>query len=176
MKDTGFYLILEKANRLVTVQKREKERWIPFPCTFYDPDYPKDGAKRFFSGGAGLSSTAVDYARFLQMVLNGGELNGNRILSRTTVQVVLANQIGNLWGDRSDMTFGLAFALVTQQGQDKGGLGSKGSFGWGGYFNTQYFADPAEKIIGILMKQTQEAAADDTEWKFRILTEQSVDN
>ena len=66
--------------------------------TFYDPDYPIKGAKRFFSGGAGLSSTAKDYATFLQMYLNDGELNGIRILSRTTVQSMMGNQIGDLIG------------------------------------------------------------------------------
>lgn len=174
MSDTWFYLPAEKTNRLVSVQKLEDGKWVKFQKDFYNADYPITGAKRFFSGGAGLSSTTLDYAKFLQMYLNGGEYNGARILSRTTVQVVLANQIGNLWGENSDMNFGLAFALVTQKGQDKGGLCSVGSFGWGGYFNTQYFADPKENTIGIIMKQTQGYTNDDTEWRFRILVGQAI--
>lgn len=176
MNDTWFYLPSEKATRLVSVQqKNDKGEWERYPATFYDPDYPIKGAKTFFSGGAGLSSTAKDYATFLQMYLNGGELNGTRILSRTTVQTILSNQIGNIWGD-SGKYFGLAFSVVDQKGQGMGDLGSAGTFEWGGYFNTQYFADPKEKIIGILMKQTQGNVNDNTGWKFRQLIGSSLDD
>jgi len=176
MNDTWFYLPNDKANRLVSVQqKNDRGEWERYPATFYDPDYPIKGAKSFFSGGAGLSSTAKDYATFLQMYLNGGELNGIRILSRTTVQTILSNQIGNIWGDTGKY-FGLAFSVVDQKGQALGDLGSTGTFEWGGYFNTQYFADPKEKIIGILMKQTQGNVNDNTGWKFRQLIGQSLDD
>jgi CubicO group peptidase (beta-lactamase class C family) len=175
MDDTYFYLPSSKAERLVTVQRPEGRQWEPYPVTFYDPAYPIKGAKTFFSGGAGLSSTAKDYATFLQMYLNGGELNGVRILSRTTVQSIMGNQIGDLW-EGSGRYYGLAFGVLTQKGQDMGGRGSKGTFDWGGYFNTQYFADPQEQIIGILMKQTQGATSDDTSWKFRLLAGQAVDD
>ena len=175
MDDTWFYLPDAKHERLVSVQKKENEKWIKYPVTFYDTDYPIKGAKRFFSGGAGLSSTAKDYATFLQMYLNNGELNGLRLLSRTTVQSMMGNQIGDLWGD-SGKYYGLAFGVVDQHGQDLGGEGSIGTFDWGGYFNTQYFADPKEQIIGILMKQTQGTETDDTGWKFRQLVGQAVDD
>ena len=72
--------------------------------------------------------------------------------------------------------YGLAFSVLTQNGQNKGGLGSIGTFDWGGYFNTQYFADPKEKIIGVIMKQTQGPVSDDTGWKYRQLIMQSVDD
>jgi CubicO group peptidase (beta-lactamase class C family) len=177
MQDTRFYLPDGKAGRLVAVQqKNNKGQWERYPVTFYDPDYPVKGAKSFFSGGAGLSSTAKDYATFLQMYLNGGEYNGVRLLSRTTVESILGNQIDNIWGEKPDKVFGLAFSVVTPEGQTKGGIGSAGTFDWGGYFNTQYFADPREKIIGILMKQTQGRVSDDTGWKFRQLVGQSVDD
>ncbi len=166
MNDTGFYLPQEKSGRLVAVQQREGGKWKKYPITFYDTDYPIKGAKRFFSGGAGLSSTAKDYATFLQMYLNNGELNGKRILSRTTVQSIMGNQTGDLFGGGSKH-YGLAFGVLTGAGQDSGGLGSEGTFDWGGYFNTQYFADPKEQIIGVLMKQTQGPVTDDTGWKFR---------
>ncbi len=175
MDDTWFYLPESKHSRLVSIQKKENDKWINFPTTFYDPDYPIKGAKRFFSGGAGLSSTAKDYATFLQMYLNDGELNGVRLLSRTTVQFIMANQIGDIWGD-SGAYYGLAFAVLDQKGQDMGGRGSTGTFEWGGYFNTQYFADPKEKIIGILMKQTQGTDTDSTGWKFRQLVGQAIDD
>ncbi|MDH3650285.1 MAG: beta-lactamase family protein, partial [Saprospiraceae bacterium] len=175
MQDTYFYLPDSKAPRLVTVQKPLNGKWVRYPVTFYDTDYPIKGAKKFYSGGAGLSSTAKDYATFLQMYLNGGELNGVRILSRTTVQSMMGNQIGDLW-EGSGQYYGLAFGVVNEKGQAMGGRGSMGTFDWGGYFNTQYFADPQEQIIGILMKQTQGTFKDETGWKFRLLVGQAIDD
>jgi len=175
MDDTWFYLPGSKADRLVSVQKKENGKWIRYPVTFYDTDYPIKGAKTFFSGGAGLSSSAKDYATFLQMYLNGGELNGVRILSRTTVQFLMGNQTGDLWG--GEVAYhGLAFGVVTSKGQDAGGEGSEGTFSWGGYFNTQYFADPKEQTIGVIMKQTQGPVNDETGWKFRLLVNQAIDD
>jgi len=175
MHDSWFYLPQSKYSRLVTVQKKENGKWVKYPTTFYDTDYPVKGAKTFFSGGAGLSSTALDYATFLQMYLNNGELNGKRLLSRTTIQFMMSNQINDLWSN-SGSYYGLAFGVLDQKGQDKGGSGSAGSFTWGGYFNTQYFADPKEQIIGIIMKQTQGNVTDNTGWKFRQLVGQAVDD
>jgi len=174
MTDTGFYLPTDKASRLVPVQKPEGGKWVRFPVTFYDPDYPIKGAKSFFSGGAGLCSTAKDYATFLQMYLNGGELNGVRILSRTTIETIMRNQTGDRFGG-GDKHYGLAFGVVTEQGVARGGEGSEGTFDWGGYFNTQYFADPGERLVGVLMKQTQ-GGNDDTAGKFRLLVGASVDD
>src|SRR5690606_27668608 len=175
MNDTGFYLPEGKADRLVSVQKKENRKWVKYPVTFYDPDYPIKGAKKFFSGGAGLSSTAIDYAKFLQMYLNGGELNGIRILSRTTVQSIMGDHAGELYRAKGEH-YGLAFGVVTEAGEEMGGIGSAGTFDWGGYFNTQYFADPEEKIIGIIMKQTQGTGSDQTAWKFRQMVGASVDD
>jgi CubicO group peptidase (beta-lactamase class C family) len=174
MEDTWFYLPKEKHARLVAVQTKKGDTWARYPVTFYDPDYPKTGAKTFFSGGAGLSSTAKDYATFLQMYLNQGELNGVRLLSRTTVQTIMSNQIGNIWDGGKH--YGLAFGLINEKGAVAGGEGGFGTFDWGGYFNTQYFADPQEHIIGILMKQTQGPVKDDTGWQFRQMVFAAVDN
>jgi CubicO group peptidase (beta-lactamase class C family) len=166
MKDTRFYLSDIQAPRLVTVHTFNQGKWNPYPVTFYDPEYPRKGAKRFFSGGAGLSSTTADYAKFLQMYLNGGVLNGKRILSSHTIETMMKNQVGDLWN--GDKFYGLAFGVVTEQGVATGGLGSEGTFDWGGYFNTQYFADPQENIIGLIFKQTSGAGnGDQTGWKFR---------
>jgi CubicO group peptidase (beta-lactamase class C family) len=175
MNDTRFYFSDDKAARLVAVQHKKEEKWEKYPVTFYDTDYPVKGAKRFFSGGAGLSSTAKDYAVFLQMYLNGGEYNGVRLLSRTTVRSIMGNQTDDLWGG-DEKHYGLAFGVVTPEGQDKGGIGSAGTFDWGGYFNTQYFADPQEGVIGIIMKQTQGDVNDQTGWKFRQLVFQTIDD
>lgn len=177
MNDTRFYQPENKAGRLVAVQQKNKNgQWEKYPVTFYDPDYPVKGAKTFFSGGAGLSSTAKDYATFLQMYLNGGEYNGVRLLSRTTVDLIMADQNLKVWEKDADYHLGLAFSVENQGGHDKGNKGSIGTFGWGGYFNTQYFADPKEKVIGIIMKQTQGPVNDETGWKFRQMIWQTIDD
>ena len=167
MNDTRFYLDGSQVPRLVTVHTYKDGEWLGYPTTFYDPAYPKTGAKTFFSGGAGLSSTTEDYAKFLQMYLNGGIYNGKRILSPHTIHMMMQNQVGDLWtSDRSH--YGLAFGVINDKGVTVGGLGSKGTFDWGGYFNTQYFADPQQNIIGIIYKQTSGAGnGDETSWKFR---------
>ncbi|SNR26768.1 CubicO group peptidase, beta-lactamase class C family [Maribacter sedimenticola] len=174
MDDTWFYQPKKNYNRLVTVQKKENDQWIKYPVTFYDTDYPIKGSKTFFSGGAGLSSTAKDYAKFLQMYLNNGEYNGIRLLSRTTVRSILGNQIGTIWNGPKH--HGLAFSLVNEKGEIEGGLGSAGTFEWGGYFNTQYFADPKENVIGIIMKQTRGPVNDVTGWKFKQMLFASIDD
>jgi CubicO group peptidase (beta-lactamase class C family) len=175
MVDTGFYLPAEKAGRLVSIQKLDNKKWVRYPVTFYDPDYPIKGAKSFFSGGAGLCSTARDYATFLQMYLNGGKLNGVRILSRTTIRTIMQPQVPKeIWANENTQ-YGLVFGLLTEKGVAAGGMGSAGTFDWGGYFNTQYFADPVEGIIGIIMKQTRGESGDETGWRFRLLVGQTVD-
>jgi CubicO group peptidase (beta-lactamase class C family) len=177
MNDTYFYLPDSKASRLVKIQSKTGDTWTSFTDNFYDVDYPIKGAKAFFSGGAGLSSTARDYATFLQMYLNNGELNGKRLLSRKTVESIMMNQVGELLGGaKSDQNYGLAFGLVTEKGQSKGGLGSENTFTWGGYFNTNYFADPKEKIIGVIMKQTQRINDNNNSGVFRALIMQAIDN
>ncbi len=175
MNDTWFYLPAEKADRLVAVQEKHDGKWRNFSSDLYDVDYPIKGAKTFFAGGAGLSSTVKDYAIFLQMYLNGGEYDGVRLLSRTTVQSIMGNQTGDLFGG-AEKYYGLAFGVVTPEGQDKGGIGSTGTFDWGGYFNTQYFADPVENVIGLIFKQTQGPVNDQTGWKFRQMVFQTIDD
>lgn len=173
MNNTGFYLNETQGEKLVTIHRKVNNQWEAFPVTFYEPDYPKTGAKTFFSGGAGLSSTAEDYAKFLQMYLNGGSYNGTQFLSSTTIQTIMSNQVGDLLGN-GGKDYGLAFGLVDPNGVAQGGIGSLGTFDWGGYFNTQYFADPVTKTIGILMKQTQGSTGDETGWKFRQMVFTSV--
>ena len=177
MDDTWFYLPQDKVSRLVKIQTPDgKGGWMPVKAaSFFDPDYPVKGARTFFAGGAGLSCTAKDYATFLQMYLNQGELNGVRILSRTTVETIMANHVGELFNG-PERYYGLAFGVLTAAGEAKGGTGSEGLFDWGGYFNTHYFADPVEKTIGILMKQTHGQTGDDTGMKFRLLIGQAIDD
>ncbi len=175
MDDTWFYLPDSKADRLVPVQHKVDGKWVHYPVTFYDPEYPVKGARSFFSGGAGLCSTAKDYATFLQMYLNGGELNGIRILSRTTIRAIMADQTGAAL-DAETNYYGLAFGVINDRGEAAGGLGSEGTFFWGGYFNTGYFADPKEQLIGIIMKQTQGPVHDETSALMRQLISQAIDD
>jgi CubicO group peptidase (beta-lactamase class C family) len=107
----------------------------------------------------------MDYAKFLQMYLNGGEYNGIRILSRKTIETIMSYQMVDL--DPTEGKYlGLGFAVSTDKTLAKGGIGSPGTFEWGGAFNTQYFADPKEKIIGIILKQTL-GGSEPSGWKFR---------
>lgn len=177
MNDSWLYLPDDQAHRLVTVQtKNENGEWIPFAETFYDPDFPVKGAKRYYSGGAGVCCTAKDYATFMQLILNGGEMNGIRILSRTTIQTMLSDQMHGLRGDDLNRYFGFAFSVTNERGVAEGGMGSVGSLAGAGYFNTNCFADQKDGYIGILMKQTRDLQSDDTGWKFRVLVGQAVDD
>ncbi|MDX1286229.1 MAG: serine hydrolase, partial [Draconibacterium sp.] len=86
------------------------------------------------------------------------------------------NQFTTVWGDDADNFYGLAFQVITERGSAKGAEGYAGRFGWGGYFNTQYFADPTDKILGVIMKQTQGNTGDQTGWKFQQLVFQTIDD
>lgn len=166
MGDTYFYLPEHKISRLVTLYVPNKDSWVkPEPGMGWDANYPISGAKTLFSGGGGLSSTAMDYAKFLQMYLNAGEYNGIRILSRKTIETMMSYQMVDL--DPNEGKYhGLGFGIASDKTVAKGGIGSPGTFEWGGAFNTQYFADPKEKVIGIIMKQTL-GGSESTSWKFR---------
>lgn len=166
MNDTGFYLSGNKVSRLVELHVPHEGTWIKAPQSIgADPYYPITGSKSLFSGGGGLSSTAMDYAKFLQMYLNGGDYNGTRILSRKTIETMMAYQMVQLEPNNGKFA-GLAFSVSTEKTVSQGGLGSPGTFEWGGAFNTQYFADPKEQIIGIILKQTL-GANEPTGWQFK---------
>lgn len=178
MKDTYFYLPDDKAGRLVKVHVPGKDgTWSTELNEWYDEDYPIIGARSNCSGGAGLSSTAMDYAIFLQMLLNDGVYNGKRYLSRPTVRLLTqSNQIGDLWGgDQGQDHFSLAFSVLNKKGSYRGN-GSEGRFSWGGYFNTNYWVDPKEQIVAILMKQTRNLKEDASEGIFTRLIYQSIDD
>lgn len=176
MNDTWFYLPRTKANRLVPVQTVVDGKWTTLEDTrYFDPAYPVKGARTYFSGGAGLTSTVYDYALFLQMYLNGGQMNGYRLLSRTTVNAILSGQIPQ-FRQSDDTDLGLAFGLVNERGAAKGGKGSYGTFEWGGYFNTTYFADPKEGLIGLIFKQTSEIPEESSSSRFKILANQSIND
>lgn len=145
MKDTGFALDAAHAARLVALhEERDGKLTVSHTATSgSNPDWPA-GKVTYFSGGSGLSGTTLDYARFLQLFLNGGELDGVRLLSRKTVEMMLTNQIGTM-----QPNFGLGFGLETEQNDSRSPL-TIGSFSWGGAFNTTYWADPKEKLIALI--------------------------
>ena len=157
MKDTYFYLPDNKRDRLVPVYTEKGDPKSLQRMTEKDGldfEYPLKGAQKLYSGGAGLSSTALDYAIFLQMIINNGEYNGKRLLSRKTIELMTADQLGNLKMGDPNAKFSLAFSVTTEDNAWTG-PGSVGKVGWGGYFSTHYFADPKERLSVVLMKQLQ---------------------
>lgn len=155
MKDTGFFVADDKASRIAGLYERtprgiEKQATPAWLAT-----------RTFFSGGGGLWSTADDYAQFAQMLVNGGELNGRRLLSPRTVDLMASNHVGELYagagtssgGRVQGMGFGLSMEVVLDAIRANRRT-SNGSFGWDGAFGTHFWVDPKEKLVGVLMVQT----------------------
>ncbi len=162
MNDTYFYLPDDKADRLVTLYAAVDEGLVvsqgdEADIKLDDPRYPVAGARRYFSGGAGLSSTAHDYARFLQMLLNDGELDGARILGRKSVELMRTARVD--WDGDEAPDFGLGFMVVSDIGKH-GEIGSPGTYAWGGAFNTTYWIDPVEKLVAVYMSQARPTKSD----------------
>lgn len=176
MQDTYFTLPEEKFSRLATLYQMGRDGKL-FKVTKYFP-YPEP--QNYFSGGAGLVSTAPDYARFAQMLLNKGELEGKRILSRKTVELMTTNSIGDIFiftsyahngimGDK----FGYGFGIRTERGVfDE--LESIGTFGWDGAFYTRFWVDPKEDLIGIFLSQVDNYWSENLIGKFKNLVYQSI--
>ena len=168
MKDTYFNVPASKANRLATVYTEDSlHHVIKWNHEFrhIDPDYPTMN-KHYFSGGAGLSSTAYDYAVFMQMLLNGGTYNGHTILSKRTVQLMTSGQLKDgLFGDDN---FGLGFAITSEKSAAKTSRNA-GSFAWGGYYGTTYWADPKAHLVCLFMTQQSPNSHGDVEAKFESL-------
>jgi CubicO group peptidase (beta-lactamase class C family) len=160
--------------RLVTAYTEDDRhhlmKWTDQTLVGVEVNYPTvEGT--YFSGGAGLSSTVKDYAVFLQMLLNNGEYNGKRLLSRRTVELMTTNQIGdlNLGTDK----FGLGFEIITADGQARLGM-SEGSFSWGGFFGTTYWADPSERLVCLIFIQQFPLSHSEIRDKFKVLVYQAL--
>lgn len=174
MNDTYFYLPQAKQNRLTRVYTEDSTtalRRLPAQRGISE-DYPK-AAGTYYSGGAGLSSTLYDYAVFLQMLLNGGEYNGRRILSPTTVRLITTNQIGDL--NQGLNKFGLGFAITSERSAARLPV-SQGAYDWGGFFGTTYWVDPKEGIVGLLYTQKVPNSYGDLNDKFKVLVYQAITN
>ncbi|MEJ7646301.1 MAG: serine hydrolase domain-containing protein [Chryseolinea sp.] len=170
MKDTYFYLPAEKQDRLVTLYSGANGALKKINGTIYDnvvQNYPNT-AGTYFSGGAGLSSTVEDYAHFLQLFINGGQYGGKRLLSRKTVELMLTNQV-----EKIDQNFGLGFGLETAR-NDYASPVSLGSFSWGGAFNTQYWGDPKEKLVGVIYTNVYQYSGWSLGERFKVATYQAI--
>jgi CubicO group peptidase (beta-lactamase class C family) len=173
MVDTRFFLPPAQRERLAAVYSLGEDGTLTRAA---DPGTGQgayvDGPRMCFSGGAGLLSTASDYARLLQMMLNGGELDGVRLLGPKTVELMTSNHTGVLFNE-GKTGFGLGFEIVDDIGK-AGMFGSPGEFSWGGAYHTMYWADPKERIVAVLMTQLLPAIGSDLHERFRDLIYQAV--
>jgi CubicO group peptidase (beta-lactamase class C family) len=177
MKDTHFYLPQNKANRLAAVYSAYADKSLersPDPGGMVGQGAYLDGPRKSFSGGAGLLSTASDYAKFLQMMLNKGTLNGTRILAPSTVELMTVSHLGEIkysWG--TGVGFGLGFSVCEDLG-DRGVPGSEGEFGWGGAYGSTYWVDPKEDLVVVYFKQLTPTNNVDDQSKLRTLIYQAI--
>lgn len=151
LKDTQFFLPAGQRDRLAAVYASDADgKIIRAPDGARGQGHYVDGPRRSFAGGAGLVSTARDYARFLEMIRNGGALDGVRILSARTVDLMTTNQVGTLHSS-TGLGFGLGFETTDRYGAN--GLDAVGAYGWGGAYGSIYRVDPKEKLVLVLMIQ-----------------------
>lgn len=149
MNDTYFFVPPRERDRLVTVYATDSTTHA-----VRAPDGPLgqgnyvDGPRRSFSGGAGMVSTARDYAHFLEALRNGGALGAIRVLAPHTVELMTTNQVGTIHTN-SGLGFGFGFETVDRYGAS--GMNSVGTFKWGGAYGSQYFVDPHERLVAVLM-------------------------
>jgi CubicO group peptidase (beta-lactamase class C family) len=158
MKDSYFFLPEDKVPRLAAAYTYYPDKGLQLlpggkviteGDFAYSSDYPYRGPRTYFSGGGGLCSTAEDYYRFCQMMLNGGELNGTRILSRKSVELM---SMSHTQGKTDDFGYGLGFGVVSEP-RFLTELGSLNSYYWGGFYYTSFVIDPKEDLIAAFMAQ-----------------------
>jgi CubicO group peptidase (beta-lactamase class C family) len=178
MKDTYFFLPDDRVPRLAAAYTwydgkglgRFPDKPIDDGNFSYSADYPYRGPRKLFAGGAGLCSTAADYARFCQMILNGGKLEGTRLLSRKTVELMTHDQLGKI---SPDSGFGLGFGVSGEKAPLEE-VGSPGNYGWGGFFYTEFVIDPKEELIAIFMAQLHPTGGLNVNRVFETLAVQSI--
>lgn len=168
MKDTSFFVPEDRLSRLVALYEptpegklRKVERQVvvkgmgsDVKSMIYDPFYGYKGDRTYLSGGAGLHSTAYDYFRFCQMLLNGGALENVRLLAPHTVKLMVQNHIGELKTLRFPevQKYGLGFSVEENPLASPAPL-PKGTYGWGGIYNTNFFIDPEHEVVAVYMTQ-----------------------
>lgn len=174
MRDTWFFPPATAADRLAAVYSvPEMGAIIRAPADARGQGHYVTGPRKNFSGGAGLVSTAKDYATFLQMLLNGGELRGIRILSPATVSLMTTSQVeDSIYGGKAS-GFGLGFSVLESPGL-AGEYGSVGRFGWGGAYGSMYWVDPGEDLVAVYMIQLLPRRDLDLSTKFENLVYQAI--
>lgn len=178
MTDTHFYLPKNKKDRLTVVYSSTDDglEMAPDPGHMVGQGAYVNGPQMSFSGGAGYLSTAMDYAKFLQMMLNDGTFKGKRIISPKTVELMTVNHLADVtfpW--KNGTGFGLGFSTVDDLGS-RGILGSKGEYGWGGAYHSTYWVDPEEDLIVVYFTQLIPAKGLDDQDKLRALVYQALMN
>jgi len=171
MADTSFFLPEEKAGRLSAVYGIGPDGKAALVDDPKDAAYVK-GPRICYAGGAGLLSTAEDYARFLLMLQSGGEWGGVHILSPKSVELMTVDHCGPLYTSPGQ-GFGLGFWVTKELGRN-GEPGSVGAFGWGGAYHTTYWVDPVEKLVVVFMTQLLPATGSDAHAKLKALVYQSI--
>jgi CubicO group peptidase (beta-lactamase class C family) len=181
MKDTYFNVPAEKASRLVNFFQEDTsgiKRQGKVFGGFLDLNFPLQKTD-YFSGGGGLSSTIYDYAVFLQMLLNGGEYNGVRLLAHNTVRMMTMNQIGdlfvNLGENKSENKFGFGFSIISENGS-RLSPSQAGTYSWGGVFSTSYWVDPKEDMIVLIYRQIWGVHVAETDKAFKPLVYQGIND
>jgi CubicO group peptidase (beta-lactamase class C family) len=178
MKDTYFYLPEEKKQRLALLHADDADKHVIISPELVSlngrflRDFPVLPGGSFYSGGGGLVSTAYDYAVFMQMLLNGGEYNGKRILSPNTVRLMTVNQIADTNMGRS-AKFGLGFQIVTE-GDEGRNIPPVGTYAWGGMFASSYWIDPKNKIVAQFVLQHFPYSHGDIAEKFKAAVYQAL--
>ncbi len=190
MRDTAFFVPAGKAGRLAALYEptgsgglKRVDRKVTVrgfmsetPSFIYDPFYGYQGPRTYFSGGAGLHSTASDYLRFCQMLANGGTLDGARLLSPTTLGLMIQNHMGKYVIDfePKGVKYGFGFEVYTNPGA-AGASVSKGSYFWAGIYNTNFFIDPQRHLAAVYFTQLfPNMQANDLAEKFETLSEQAI--
>ena len=177
LEDTMFYLPPAQKDRLAAVYAAKDGGIVRATDPRLGQGHYVEGPRVGFSGGAGLLSTARDYGRFLQALLDGGEIDGVRLLSPKTIELMTVNHVGprlaEAWDDRHGMGFGLGFDMVVDLGE-YARHGSLGAWGWGGAYHTTYWVDPKEDLVALLMTQLLPAGDSDIQRTFRALVYQSI--
>jgi CubicO group peptidase (beta-lactamase class C family) len=177
MVDTGFVVPLEKVDRLSTEYALKADGELEIVDRPPTSVYTKP--RQFLSGGGGLVSTLADYLRFAQMLLNMGELDGTRLVSRKTIELMTTNHLPpqllpyGVSTQKNGQGFGLGVSVVMDVAQ-YGNLGSAGMYGWDGAANTRFWVDPAEQLIGILMTQSMPVFHSQLLDDFQVLAYQAI--
>ena len=175
MNDTQFYLPPPKVARLAVVYSATESGKLeraPDPGTGVGQGAYVKGPRKSFSGGAGILSTATDYPRFLQMMLNGGVLDGKRILSHKTVELMTVDHLVNKQVEEG-VGFGLGFSVLKDLGA-RGVPGSVGEFGWGGAYHSSYWVDPKKELVVVYFTQLLPARDLDDQDKLHTLIYQAI--